>query len=133
MSNMQIGSIASSSMLNYRQQSALSAKSSTANALLGSLNINDSNIAASISLSDYSQIKNGSYGKLISAYYSKLQSQADSTTSKTDTSDKNTTEETTKTSYEKSSSNALESVLSTYKPDGTASKESTGSNLDTTV
>lgn len=131
MSNMNIGSIASSSMLNYRQQSALSAKSATANALLGSLNIDDSNIAASISLSDYGQIKNGSYGKILSAYYSKLESQTKAAADKTDSTDK--TSESQKTSYEKSSSNVLESVLSTYKPDGTANKDSTGSNLDTTV
>ena len=72
MSNMNIGSIANSNMLNYRQQSALSTKSATANALFGSLNIDDSNIAASISLSDYSQIKSGSYGKLLNSYYKKL-------------------------------------------------------------
>lgn len=131
MSNVSIGSIASSSLLNYSQQSALSSKSATANALLGSLNIDDSNVAASISLSDYSQIKSGSYGKLLSAYYSKLESQSSSTSDKTDTT--STTEESKKTSYENNSSNVLESVLSTYKADGSVSKDSTGSNLDTTV
>ena len=131
MSNMNIGIIASSSMLNYRQQSALSSKSATANALFGSLNIDDKNIAASISLSDYGQIKNGSYGKLVSAYYNKMKAESASSSSKTDKTEKDA--ESTKTSYEKSSSNVLESVLSTYKPDGSAEKESTGTNLDTTV
>ena len=131
MSNINVGSIASSSMLNFRQQSALSAKSATANSLLGSLNIDDKNIAASISLSDYGQIKNGSYGKLVSAYYNKMKTETKASSAKTDSTEKS--DDSKKTSYEKSSSNVLESVLSTYKPDGTAEKESTGSNLDTTV
>ena len=131
MSNINVGSIASSSMLNLRQQSALSAKSATANSLLGSLNIDDKNIAASISLSDYGQIKNGSYGKLVSAYYNKMKTETKTSSAKTDSTEKS--DDSKKTSYEKNSSNVLESVLSTYKPDGTAEKESTGSNLDTTV
>lgn len=131
MSNMNIGSIASSSMLNYRQQSALSTKSATANALFGSLNIDESNIAASISLSDYGQIKSGSYGKLLTSYYKKLESETKVSSTKTDTTDE--ASKTKKTSYENNSSNILESVLSTYKPDGTANKNNTGSNLDTTV
>ena len=131
MSNINVGSIASSSMLNFRQQSALSAKSATANSLLGSLNIDDKNIAASISLSDYGQIKNGSYEKLVSAYYNKMKTETKTSSAKTDNAEKS--DDSKKTSYEKSSSNVLESVLSTYKPDGTAEKESTGSNLDTTV
>lgn len=131
MSNIYVGSIASSSMLNLRQQSALSAKSATANSLLGSLNIDEKNIAASISLSDYGQIKNGSYGKLVSAYYSKMEAETKASSTKASTTEKS--DDSKKTSYEKSSSNVLESVLSTYKPDGTAEKESTGANLDTTV
>ena len=100
MSNINVGSIASSSMLNFRQQSALSAKSATANSLLGSLNIDDKNIAASISLSDYGQIKNGSYGKLVSAYYNKMKTETKTSSAKTDNAEKS--DDSKKTSYEKS-------------------------------
>lgn len=49
-------------------------------------------------LSDYSSIRNGSYGKLVSAYYKKIENENSDSTDKTDKSSKNRTETTTEKS-----------------------------------
>ena len=43
-------------------------------------------------LSDYSSIRNGSYGKLVSAYYKKIENENSDSTDKADKSSKNRTE-----------------------------------------
>ena len=91
-------------------------------------NLNNSNSSSSIFdmsfLSDYNSIKSGSYGKLVKAYYKKLESEESSTTSEKDktSNDKVSTslaEDSSKTlTAVKSSTSSLSELASDFAKDG---------------
>ena len=132
-----------SSYLSFGQQNAINMRASAANAMFGSLPATQNNMLGNYTLSDYSSLKNGSYGKLLKAVYAKEKAESEGTSSSRKANDPKTVE---KTSYEKSGK--LEKLLSTYKEeekeddstkaiyssDGSKTAENnTGSGLDASV
>ena len=130
MSSFNVSSLASNSVLSMTQQNSISRKSSLASSLLPS---NEDSVFSGVSLTDYSSLRNGSYGKLLKTYYSKARAEASEAADSAKASDSSSSSSSRLTSYE--AKGTLDKLLSTYDASGESKKteEVAGTGLDTTV